>query len=155
MIPKNKRRQKIIKGILMLILVFLISGCTVNETAIKGEYSLNDFILVLEASQDFQDYSRDFRSKAGRDFDPILVEEVKLDKEVIAERRKMMENNTAISAYVALYNGLPDKELYEVWIDDKEDSSRGIIAVFDMDEKKVFNFIAVIKLVQTLEYIPK
>ena len=137
-----------IKKLLILLAVLAIAGCNAQDASVgeADEYGLEDFVSVLETSQDFKDYKSDFKAGFGKEFDPELTESVELDQDVIMKRKTAMENDTSTSAYTVIYDDLPNKELCEVWIFDKETKNRGIVAVLDMDNNDVLKFIAIIRI---------
>lgn len=136
-------RNKIIIGLCILI---LISGCY-QKAELKKEYKLQDFVSVLEANKDFQDFNSDFKNANGRDFEAVEVEIIKLTKESIEERKNHFESNITTSPFNVIYDDLPDKSgLFEVWLKDKVNENRKIISVIDMEQNNVLKFYALISI---------
>jgi hypothetical protein len=131
------------KKILMLLILILAAGCTQEAK----EPVLEDFVSVLETSKDFQDYSNDFKELFNKEFEPELETAFVMHGSAAAEERKAeMEKSTATSGYASIYENLPDKKLHEVWIFDKQQGNRGIVAILDMEDRNVLNFVATIRV---------
>ena len=139
---KNKK-ENIIGKILVLVILVSAAGCTQQDRVSV----LEDFVSVLETSKDFQDYSSDFKETFNKEFDPEIEKAIVLeDSTAVAERKAEMENSTATSGYASIYENLPDKKLHEVWIFDKQHSNRGVVAILNMENRNVLNFVATIRV---------
>ena len=136
----NTRKYIYVFFIVLLLVFLVLISCNAQK---PKAYSLDDFVSVLDKSQDFNDYKADFKKGFGKDFSPVLILNSTLNN-TIAEQ-KLNSNDTSILR--ELYIDLPDmseKSLYEVRMQDSAYSDRGIVAVLDMNEKTVVKFFATI-----------
>ena len=139
---------KITIGMCILILI-LITGC-------YQKAELKDLVDVLKQNSDFQDFNSDFKLAYERDFEPVEVEVIQLDKTVIEQRKNQFQNNLTKKQFAVIYEELPEKNsLYEVWLKDSSVENRRIISIIDMQQKKVLKFYALIHLTQEIGMVEK
>lgn len=131
-------------GAIFISSVVLLSGCS------EKEYTSEDFIDILEKDKDFQEYQTDFTSFSGNDFNLTLKDSYRLDGEKI-DQRISKDHDHRYDGLEKIYSDLPEHELYEVWMYDHEHENYGLVAILDMDEKKVVEMVARVTIIAGIE----
>jgi len=111
------------------------------------EPSEKELIAVLEKSNDFRDFSSDFRNGKGRDFEPVLQDSMSMTYVNIKAKKALWEQDPGTAPFVAAFDGVePSATTYYVEFSDREYNDRGAMAVLDMAKGQPLKFFAVIRL---------
>jgi hypothetical protein len=129
----------------LCILVIFISGC--SQKIPPKEYAQDELLTVIYNHIEFKQFNEDFKAAHSGGFAPGETEIIRLNKTVIRERTKLFESDSSTKAFAEIYDDLPSgNNLFEVWLADREDIDRMIIAVVNMETRSLLKFYAVVRI---------
>jgi len=127
--PNKKLNIKVIIGIALILLFLIAISININK---QKKYSAQDFTEILKKNSEAQNILKNI------DSDKFNLNIEKLDKRTIEIEQ--------LGPYKALYEDLPESdELYKIRALNTE-NKRGLIAVIDMNDKKVLKVYGVLNL---------